>query len=210
MRLIDGWWVPDICSGPGKYIRRSAVIDYALGFWHGPRRCVVQASAHVGTFARRLVQHFEQVVCVEPAPENWECLVLNTQHTPRIARYYGILGAMKGVAAVNIQPHGSAGHHVMTREDRPHVAVTVHTIDTLGYDDVDALFLDLEGFELLALQGAMQTLGKYHPLIVAEDNGCSQKYGILLGAIGAWLGKECGYRLVGTHCEDSIFVPGES
>ena len=206
MKHIDGWWCPDILSGPGKFIRRSEVIGYALRFWHGPKRRVIQAGAHIGIWSRMLAQYFETVTCVEPAPENWECLVLNTRDTSKITRYYGMLGPCRSTGFVNIQPHGSGGHHVMTRADRPHVPVTVHTIDGWGYDDVDSIFLDIEGVELAALQGARETLQRCKPLLVCEDNGCSRKYGVETGAVGAWLAQEFGYRQVGTHGEDVIFV----
>ena len=206
MKHIDGWWCPDILSGPGKFIRRSEVIAYALSFWSGQRRRALQAGGHIGTFPRALAQYFAAVTCVEPAPENWECLVRNTQHTSQIARYYGVLGACRSVTALNVQPHSSAGHHIMTRRDRPHVPVTMLTIDGFGYSDVDSIFLDIEGVELAALQGARETLQRCKPLIVAEDNGCSRKYGIDPGELGRWLAQEFGYQQVGTHGEDVIFV----
>jgi len=209
MKHIDGWWCPEVLSGPGKFERRAQVIAYALTFWAGPRRRVIQAGAHIGIFPRQLAQYFEAVVCFEPAPDNWDCLILNTRHNPRIICYYGALGACQGTAAVNVQPHSTGGHHIATRMDRPHVLVTVCPIDVLEYNDLDALFLDIEGYECFALAGGMQTLERCRPLIVAEDNGCSRKYGIQLGGVEAWLAKYVGYVQVGRHGEDSIFVPEE-
>lgn len=207
MHVIDGWYCPDILSGPGKFLRRAQVISHALQRWSGPRRRAIQAGAHIGTFPHRLAQYFSAVTCVEPAPDNWDCLVMNTRYVVNIMRYSGILGAARGMAAINVQPHGTGGHHVMTREDRPHVPVMVHTIDGFGYTDVDAVFLDIEGFELFALQGAIETLAQCRPLLVIEDNGCSKKYGVQPGAVGPWLSQTLDYTLVSTYGEDSLFVP---
>ena len=209
MKHIDGWLCPDILSGPGKFIKRAAVIPYALLSWHGPRRRAIQAGAHIGTFPRMLAQYFQTVTCVEPEPANWECLRYNIACTSRIHAWHGMLGDQGlPVAPLNVQPHGTGGHHATTRFDRDYVLVPQYAIDEWGYDDVDAIFLDTEGYELPVLHGAAQTLGRCHPLVVVEDNGCSQKYGIASGTVGQWLIQTFGYCEVGQYGEDRIFMPG--
>jgi FkbM family methyltransferase len=207
MKHIDGWWCPEVLSGPGKFLRRSAVIPYALGFWQGPRRRVIQAGAHIGVWPRQLAQYFEAVVCVEPEPENWACLEHNTKDTPRITCLHGALGAQAGTVDLSVQPHSSAGHHVSTRLDRPYATVPQYAIDDWGYEDVSAVFLDVEGYESHVLAGAMLTLDRCHPLLVVEENSCGRKYGIEDGAVGTWLGRFWGYKRVGTFGEDSIYLP---
>ena len=206
MKHISGWWCPDILSGPGKFLRRSEVIGHALRFWPGPKRRVIQAGAHVGIWPRMLAQYFEQVVCFEPEPANWACLMQNMTGSPRISCLYAALGPQQGAVELNVQPHSTGGHHVATRLDRPHVSVSVRTIDQYAWQDVDAIFLDIEGYELPTLLGARETLRRCLPLLVLEDNNCSRKYGIELGAVGQWLGEQFGYAEVGQYGEDRIYV----
>ena len=45
------------------------------------------------------------------------------------------------------------------------------TIDNMGLDRLDLLWLDIEGFELEAIQGGELTIRQYKPIIVLENNG---------------------------------------
>lgn len=209
MKYIDGWWCPPVLSGPGKYLRRAGVIDYALTFWQGPRQRAIQAGAHIGTFPRQLAESFTAVTCIEAEPANYACLVRNVQRSPRITPVFGALGATPGTMALNVQPHSSAGHHIAVRPDLPAIVVPVCTIDGFGYDDVNAIALDIEGYELFALQGAAATLARCHPLLVVEVNGCSHKYGYEAEALVAYLATY-GYYQVAAYGEDRVFVSDES
>jgi FkbM family methyltransferase len=48
--------------------------------------------------------------------------------------------------------------------------VSAVTIDSLNLDQCDFIKLDLEGAEPLALQGAKETIKKFHPIILFEHN----------------------------------------
>lgn len=187
-------------------MRRSQVIPYALQHWHGSRRRVIQAGAHIGVWPRMLAQYFEVVVCVEPEPENYACLVRNINGASRITGLHGALGEHVGTVDLNVQPHGSGGHHVATRLDRPYVTVPQYAIDGWEYADVDAVFIDAEGYEVPILQGAWQTIACSRPLLVLENNGCSQKYGRTQDVLGMVLSAH-GYVEVGTYGEDVIYLP---
>ncbi len=206
IRLHDGWWVPTLCSGPGKFLRRAQAIPYALRFWEGPRRLALQAGAHIGVWPSVLAQHFARVTCWEPGPDNWACLQRNLADTPAVTCQYGALGATRGTVDVSIQPHSTGGHHVALTRSHPYVTVPLYTIDGQCFDEVDAIFLDTEGFEIPILEGAAQTIAVCRPLLVLENNGCSRKYGHDLSALPWYLAERHRYREVGTVGEDAIFV----
>jgi hypothetical protein len=48
--------------------------------------------------------------------------------------------------------------------------VPVFTLDMFGFDDVDYIKIDVEGFEKKVLLGARRTLDRHNPLIVIEQN----------------------------------------
>ena len=77
---------------------------------------------------------------------------------------------------------GGAGSHVMTeahlyRSEWPSVKVPIITIDQavtdMKIDKLDFIKMDIEGFEPMALSGAVETLKKHRPKIFMEFNSWS-------------------------------------
>lgn len=198
-----GYFLPDFYeSGPESYLRRSAVIEVALTHT-AQRRTVIQAGGHIGIWPRTLAEHFARVVSFEPVASNWECLCENAA-LPNVSLHRAALGATNGTVHLAVRATSSGGHHVATRLNQPYVPVPMRALDTLGLTDVDALFLDIEGFEIEALKGATRILTQ-RPLLVIENNGCSRKYGYERDALGHFLAPY-GYRYVERFDEDDIFV----
>lgn len=199
-----GWYTPDFFSGgPGSYIRRSAVIELALSHHYG-RRTVIQAGAHIGVWPKKLAKFYKQVVCFEPMLENWDCLIHNVTEL-NVMCSQEALGDKNGVGEINFRrTKSSGGHHIATRTNQPRQTVVMRALDSLGIPDVDAIFLDIEGYEIPALKGAKQILTTYHPLLVVENNGCSRKFGYEPEALGKFL-TLYGYSRIDVFDEDEIW-----
>src|SRR5262249_22397835 len=162
----------------------------------------IQAGAHIGGWPRQLAQDFNEVTCVGPEPENWGCLGVKLGGATRIQAWDGVLADVCGPGAgrPSVQATRRQGHNIAARPGyRGNIIVPVYAIDDWSYDDVDALFLDIEGYELYALLGAEATLRRCRPLLVLEENSCSQRYGIKPGKLSAWLRDALGYDEVGTY-----------
>lgn len=127
------------------------------------RRCVVQAGAHVGLWPQRLAASFMEVYAFEPEPPLYECARRNIRaSTVRLSPC--ALGAEPGVAF--LQRRSSAGS---SRIDDTHgETVEVVTIDSLGLTSCDAIFLDVEGYEIEALKGAADTIEASNPVLHLE------------------------------------------
>lgn len=59
-------------------------------------------------------------------------------------------------------------------KNKSEISVAVKTLDSFNFEDVDIIKMDIEGWELYALQGAEQTINKYRPIIQIEimPNSC--------------------------------------
>lgn len=201
----SGWYVPDFFpSGPGSYIGRSEVIEYALSLVDIQHRTVIQAGAHVGVWPKKLAGMFEKVVCFEPVPSNWECLVKNLQGFDNVELNCSALGSKKGKAKINHRVTSSGGHHMATRVDVPYIHVNQVRIEDVVQGPVDAMFLDIEGYEIEALKGAKRTVSKHRPLLVVENNGCSKKFGYERDSLHQYL-EPMGYKQIGAFDEDLVF-----
>ncbi len=134
---------------------------------------VLDCGANVGVFVRvALNAGAKQVVAIELAPENLECLRRNFPAEIRDGR---VVIYPKGVwdkddfLTLNVDPNNSAADSVVMRPEKaregPRVPLT--TIDKLvaelGLERVDSVKMDIEGAEQNALIGGRATLAKYHP-----------------------------------------------
>jgi hypothetical protein len=78
--------------------------------------------------------------------------------------------------------------------------IPIHRLDEYRMKDVDFIKLDCEGYELLALRGAEQTLKTWMPVVCVEQKpGRAQKFGLpetgacdYLKSLGAIQRKEIG------------------
>ncbi|MBI5282419.1 MAG: FkbM family methyltransferase [Candidatus Solibacter usitatus] len=134
---------------------------------------VLDCGANVGTFARfALNAGARLVVAIEPAPDNLECLRRN--FAPEVAEKRLVIYP-KGVWDKDdtleflVDPDNQAADSfVIHRQGAKAVArLPLTTIDKLAselaLDRVDFIKMDIEGAEVKALQGAKETIGRYHP-----------------------------------------------
>jgi FkbM family methyltransferase len=134
---------------------------------------VLDCGANVGVYTREALKNGAKlVVSIEPAPENIECLRRN--FAPEIAAGRVIL-YQKGVwdkdemLVMRVDPDNSAADSFIIR--RPGAVETkqlpLTTVDKLvaelKLERVDFIKMDIEGAEQRALQGARETLARYHP-----------------------------------------------
>lgn len=131
---------------------------------------------HAGTFFGDMLPSFSRkcpgtVYAFEPVLENYVlarlCVLEND--LANVALHHAALGERIGVARV--ETHTQSTHRGgASRIAAAGQLTTVTTIDSLGAPDVNVIELDVEGYELPALQGAAATLDRCRPVVLVEDN----------------------------------------
>lgn len=164
------------------------------------RRVAVQAGGNVGVYAVALADHFRRVVTVEPDAENFECLLRNAGRVNIKAVHAALGDGTRPMALVRHEANCGA-HRVSGEGEVPQI-----TIDGLALDACDLIWLDVEGYELPALKGAVRTIAKHRPVIVVEDKGLSDHYGIPQGAVLDWLADR-GYAVADRFGRDIVLLP---
>ena len=129
-------------------------------------RVCVQAGGNVGVYPLALADAFERVITFEPDDENLSCLMRNATR-PNIAIYKAALGKAAGTCSVQVVEGDNCGAHKTV----PDGLVPVMTIDDLGLDACDLIWLDIEGSEADAIEGARATIEKFSPIVVLEEKG---------------------------------------
>jgi FkbM family methyltransferase len=134
---------------------------------------VLDCGANVGVTVRVwLAAGAKQVVAIEPAPENIDCLRRNFKDeiaAGRVILYPKGVWDKDDVMPMQIDPNNSAADSfVIHREGGTEISgIPLTTIDRLvpelKLERVDFIKMDIEAAEPKALVGARETIGRYHP-----------------------------------------------
>lgn len=192
------WWpqYDKNFEGCHRYIM-GRITDMDLALPHaGKKRIALQAGGHAGLWPIRLAKYFQQVITFEPEPVLFECLSRNIAATPSVAAHRAALGD-EG-KEIRMSLHGWSSGTCQVNE-AGNIVVPQVTIDSLELPCLDALYLDVEAYEVQALRGAAKTIAAFRPVIHVELLPRSRD------AIRGHL-KSIGYREVARIHNDAVFV----
>lgn len=162
----------------------------------------VQAGGNCGVWARALAGLYERVITFEPDQTNFRCLVHNTVGFDNILALPMAVGEKSRTwIGIDGDPTNVGAHQVTSGMVAP-----MMRLDDLALPDLDLLYLDIEGKELDALAGAVDTIEEYHPVIAFEDKGLSKRYGHEKGEAEKFLAGALGYRVVDRFARDVVMV----
>lgn len=187
-------------------IRDLASLQAVLKLVSGRTACV-QAGANLGVFPKYLAKSFRAVYVFEPAQALFPMMVANAPE-PNIIRFQAALGEMPGLVGTSCsrRKHGPGPIHAgLTHIDGEGIIPTL-CLDDLSLPVLDLLYLDLEGFELYALRGALQTIARCRPVIAVEINQNIGFYGLDGDEVRALI-VAMGYQPATTIKSDEVFVP---
>jgi FkbM family methyltransferase len=126
----------------------------------GKARRIVDVGANMGIMSDRYAKWAGQVESFEPIHSlcrpGWHNVALsNTTGTMPFFQCDDL-----ALSRLQLKP--------TTQVNGTMIDVEVRTLDSFGWTDVDAIKIDVEGFELEVLQGAIETIRASHPVIQAE------------------------------------------
>ena len=204
-----GYWFPETDKDLHYdfSIKRVKSLNWVLNHWKNRRKIVVQAGGSYGVWPKKLASEFEYVYTFEPDAVSFHHLVLNVPE-PNVFKSQMALSDRR--RCLNFAHKSFTGHRVVkssTGGDGYHPATMV---DSLELWNLDALLLDIEGFEYFALKGAQKSIREFRPIILIEvSNKSSAEYYAIKHGASDRLIIELGYKLVAEVQNDHIYVPKE-
>lgn len=163
----------------------------------------IQAGGNCGVWPKAMATKFGHVYTFEPELMNYRCLQENCQE-PNITAFPFALGDDADYVSMTY-PEGV--RNLGACQVTPGGTIPVARIDDLHVSACDFIQLDIEGYEVEALSGGLETIRAFHPVIMVEDKGLSERYGHPRGWSESWLSDE-GYRVVARPERDVILVYG--
>lgn len=153
----------------------------------------IDGGAHQGIWARHLLRCFKRVIAFEPVESNRAHISIEAEVYPHA------LGDKRGKVGMVPGPENTGQYHVIG------VGHTeMRTLDSFGFTACDFLKLDVEGMELHALKGAEALLKACRPVVMIEENGLCERYGVERMAAHDWL-LRLGYVCLGNMNKDYLY-----
>jgi FkbM family methyltransferase len=163
-------YVPDPIPG----IPELPMVNF-LKVLAGRGRTFVDVGAHIGFYTMGLAPGFERVVSFEPSRFQYGWLKRNAglNDYRHVSCEHVALGDQPGEAMLNVLSYeGGLNSLAQDVADQYNVidryAVPVETLDSRSLTDVDLLKIDVEGFEIPVLRGAVNTINASRPVILIE------------------------------------------
>jgi FkbM family methyltransferase len=197
------WW-PDHDEDCHPVIQsQSHDIDTVLDYVQAFDVCV-QAGGNVGLWPKILSEKFHAVYTFEPDSENFNCLVANVPES-NVIKFNAALGEAPAFIQVG-SPDAAHKNNCGAYQVLGQGIVPVMTIDSLDLNHCDLLYLDIEGYELFALEGAYETIRDYHPVISIEQKNLPLMYGLHKESATDWLIQTFDYEIAERIHRDIILI----
>jgi FkbM family methyltransferase len=153
----------------------------------------LDVGANVGVYALYASRFFGRVIALEPHPEAAQMLKLGLRGNVEVFQIAA--SDVDGKAVLSI-PYRD-GHDVVTRSSLQldanpefhtrEVEVDLKPVDSLHFERLCCMKIDVEGHELSVLNGARKTLEKFRPTVIIE---CEERHNTgAIGAVAAFFGK---------------------
>lgn len=151
-----------------------------------PNKDAVNVGANIGLFTNLMASKLNEnarVLAIEPTPNAFKLLeqnVVQNNNKNKVVLFNGIATNEPGNYKINIvegkEEYSSVGnivHPSVKNQEFRTIEVKGETVDNLvKLNSIipGIIVIDVEGAESLVLKGSMETLEKYHPIIISELN----------------------------------------
>lgn len=179
--FMNGLWISNDDSknyafreGPrdGRPAYQYEILSTAVKMCKARKRChtAIDGGAHIGLWSLHLCLAFDHVVAFEPMPHNFSALEMNLDHykCTNVKTYNAGLSDHEGLIKL-VKAGGKSFQYKVPIGSEGDIPMPCHKLDTLDLSNVDLLKLDVEGHELEALRGALETIKRCKPVIVIEE-----------------------------------------
>ena len=122
----------------------------------------IDVGCREGGFAREMENYFAHIHCFDFRDKK-SMFQKNVVDMTKFTYHVCGIGEKEGITYTTSDKVGRI-------KDNGNVAVSIKTLDSFQLENVTFIKYDIEGYELKAIKGSEQTIKKYSPVIVIEQN----------------------------------------
>ena len=160
----DGWHWPKNDTNCWKWTNDRVDVPQRISKYVDNKICCVHAGANCGFYTKQYSKLFQNVYVFEPDFDNFYCLNLNVPEN-NVYKFQSFLGDEHKLFA--LEKSTDIGGHNLGKYPQAG-AIPMLKIDDLNLNNCDLIHLDVEGFEIEVLRGAIITITKFRPIIAVE------------------------------------------
>lgn len=205
-QLDNGIWIPD--NGQSSYgwtmveknipsLLMNSVRDHNKTIEN-----VIHAGGNIGLYTLEFAKQAKNVYVFEPEDENFSSLSMNCVGKNNIFLFKAALGNKHETVCLTNDDETHCGTWQVEQKKGN---VPTLLIDDLNLSDVSIIHLDVEGYELFALQGAEKTIKQNYPLLAFEIMDHNQKYKYTKKELFDYV-TSFGYNLYHEYCHEIMFM----
>ena len=140
---------------------------YKLAIKHVDKfRGAIDIGAHVGYFSMYMAHDFEKVVAFEPIAINAKCWEHNLVADTNATLFQAAVGNSIQPLRMTMPDHVNSGSWAVA--DYGHEVVEQVILDNFHFVNIDYIKIDVQGYELAVLKGAVRTINHSKPIIQLE------------------------------------------
>ena len=190
MKNVKGWQLPEwdthfekmLKEVNGKYEYQYAQRQYALSYVNNFNLNALDIGSNIGFWSVELCNKFKHVYAFEPHPENNECYKKNLNQYNNYTLYeIAVSNVSNKILELYVSPdecgnaslnnfgvmEGTTDRKINAVELKT-ISVKVEKIDDYNLKDIGFIKVDCQNHEQEVVEGAIQTIDKYSPVLCLE------------------------------------------
>lgn len=172
IKLMDNkWYWPSRDTNCWPYLQARKDVPKNVSSFVKNKNVVIQAGGNCGFYTKQYAEIFKTVYTFEPDEINFNCLCLNLLNNLNVYKIQSCLGSTNQTVELEMHELDCGGHNI--GKYGPHVGqIPMFRIDDLNLKTLDLIQLDIEGYEIEALKGGIETIKRFRPVICVEIVWC--------------------------------------
>ena len=194
---------------------RDIALSYVSNF-----DTVIDIGAHIGISVLHWADHFKNIQAYEPMIDHFNCLNENTKHLSQINRFNYAISNQQAILKGAYRTSKNSGTFQLIDDSyqqpskklpRQLYDIESHRLDEFNFNNVGLIKIDVEGWELEVLKGAVNTINKHRPIMLIEATGGNSKKSLHRYDIDEYFKiiNLLDYVSVEINGDDTIYIPKE-